>query len=86
VFLSRLICLALTLYQLALFGRIILSWFPMQPGTALASVHSVLWRITEPVLGPLRRTIPALQLGGLALDLSPILVLIAIQILQGILC
>ncbi len=86
MFLTRLVCLALTLYQIALFGRIVLSWFPTQPGSGLASVQSVLWRVTEPVLGPLRRTIPALQLGGLALDLSPILVLIAIRILQGILC
>ena len=81
-----LLCLALTLYQIAIFGRIILSWFPIQPGTVLAQVHSALWRVTEPVLGPLRRAIPALQLGGMALDLSPVLVLLGLQIVQGILC
>ena len=69
----------LNLYILALFGRIILSWFPLDPNGPVASVYSFLYAITEPVLGPVRRMMP--PLGGL--DLSPIVVLFAIQILRG---
>ena len=78
-----LVCLVLQLYVLALFGRIILSWFPVSPGGAMASIFSLLYTVTEPVLGPLRRAVPAVRLGAMALDLSPMIVLIGVSILRG---
>ena len=74
------LCPLLKLYLFALFGRIILSWFPISPGGALASVYRFLYTITEPVLGPVRRVIPPIGGGGMAFDLSPIIVLIVLQI------
>lgn len=74
--------MALQLYVFALFGRIILSWFPVSPGGVAAQIFSVLYTITEPVLAPLRRAIPALRFGGMGLDLSPMIVLFGITILQ----
>jgi len=47
----------------------------------MASVAQFLYRITEPVLAPVRRVLP--PMGGL--DLSPLVVIIGIQILTGIL-
>ncbi len=79
----NILCLLLNLYLIALFGRIILSWFPMEPGTPMASIYSFLFTITEPVLGPLRRAIPAIGGGSFRLDLSPIIVLFAIRIIQS---
>lgn len=76
---KELICALLQIYFLVLFARIILSWFPLQPGTAMASIASVLYELTEPVLGPLRRVIPAVGM----FDLSPIVAFIGIQILRG---
>lgn len=76
-----LICLVLSLYVLALFARIILSWFPISPGSGLAPVYSVLYSITEPVLGPVRRLLPPVGVGGMGLDLSPIIVTFAISLL-----
>ena len=67
------------LYTFVIFGRIILSWFPMQPGTALATIFTYLYKATEPVLGPVRRMIP--PMGGF--DLSPIVVIVGLQILAG---
>ena len=75
------LCYLLDLYFLAIFGRIILSWFPVSPGGAMAQVFSFLYRITEPVLGPLRRAIP--PVGGM-FDLSPIVVIIGIQVLKAV--
>ena len=74
------LCTLVQLYVLAIFARIILSWFPISPGGAMASVFSFLYTITEPVLGPLRRILPPLSLGGMGLDLSPIIVIFAIQL------
>ena len=61
----------LNLYLLVIFARIILSWFPIQPGTPVAGVASFLYSITEPVLGPIRRVLPSIGM----FDLSPIVVI-----------
>lgn len=70
----------LQLYLLAIFGRIILSWFPISPGGPIASIASFLYSITEPVLGPVRNLLPRIGM----IDLSPIVVILGIQILIGI--
>jgi YggT family protein len=64
------------LFELAVIGRVILSWFPLSNGGARA-VMDVLYRITEPVLGPVRRVLPSF--GGL--DLSPIVVILVLNVL-----
>jgi YggT family protein len=70
-------------YIIIIFARVILSWFPITPGTPVASVARVLYSVTEPVLGPIRRVLPPLRMGGMGLDLSPIIVLIGLQIVAG---
>lgn len=71
----------LRLYGICIFARIILSWFPVSPGGAMASIYSVLFTITEPVLRPLRQIIPPIGM----MDLSPLVVFFGIEILRGIL-
>ena len=73
-----LLCAVLKVYFIVLFARIILSWFPIQPGTTMASIASIIYELTEPVLGPVRRLIPSFGM----LDISPIVVFIALQILE----
>jgi len=69
---------------LAIFGRIIFSWIPIAGNSPVATVGTILIRITEPVMGPLRRALPPLRLGGVSLDLSPIIVLVLVQkVLMG---
>lgn len=72
--LSNLLCLAAQAYGAVIFARIIMSWFPISPGTPMASVFSFLYTVTEPVLGPLRRVLPPVGIGGMGLDLSPMIV------------
>ena len=66
------------LYIIILFGRILLSWFPISRGGPMETISSALYSITEPVLGPIRRALP--PLGGF--DLSPIVVIFALQLLS----
>lgn len=80
------VCLALNLYVLILFAAIILSWFPISPGGAMASVYGFLFRLTEPLLGPIRRTIPPIRIGGFGLDLSPFILIVALRILGAFIC
>ena len=81
-----LICLLLFLYSLIVLARVLMSWIPITPGSGVEQVHTALVTMTEPVLGPVRRTIPPVRLGVTALDLSPIIVFIGISILQGVIC
>ena len=83
---ETLICRLLDAYLIVMFARIILSWFPIEPGSGLASVYGFLYAITEPVLGPIRRVIPPLGAGGMGIDLSPIVVFFGITILQSAIC
>jgi YggT family protein len=73
------LCLLPTLYLVIMFARILLSWFPISPDGAMASIFSVLYRLTEPLLGPIRRALPPVAMGGMGLDLSPIIVILALQ-------
>jgi YggT family protein len=76
-----LLCTALQLYVLLIFLRIVLSWFPVTPDTAMASVAGALIAVTEPVLGPVRRALPPVRMGGMGLDLSPIIVVFGLQLI-----
>ena len=78
---AALLCQLGNLYLLAIFARIVLSWFPIGPESPLSSVFNVLYAITEPVLGPIRRLIPPMGMGGMGLDLSPIIVVFVARLL-----
>jgi len=79
-----LVCSLLNLYLILLFARIILSWFPVSPGGTMAQIFSFLYTVTEPVLGPVRRAIPPIGMGGMGFDLSPIIVIFGVQILERV--
>lgn len=67
------------LYIFILFARILLSWFPISRGGPMESIHNVLYTLTEPILGPLRRTIPSA--GGW--DFSPMVAIIGLELLRS---
>jgi YggT family protein len=78
------LCLLGNAFILTVLVRIVMSWFPLDPDGVAAKVFRVTISITEPVLGPIRRALPPVRMGGMALDLSPILVLLGGQILLGL--
>jgi uncharacterized protein YggT (Ycf19 family) len=72
-----------SIYELLIFVRILLSWInvdPYRPTIDHPLVH-LLEQITDPILKPLRRTIP--PIGG-TLDISPIIALFGLEILRRI--
>ena len=77
-----LICAFVTVYMVVMAGRAVLSWFPVRPGTAMASISMVLYELTEPVLAPVRRIIPPAGM----FDLSFIVVFFLLVILRSIIC
>jgi len=74
---AELVELTLNVYLVAIIVQAILSW--VQPGYNPAT--AILYSLTEPVLRPAQRILP--PLGGL--DLSPLVVIILIQLLKMLL-
>ena len=64
---------------------VLISWFPAYPSNPiLQKLYDVVGRAAGPIMRPLRRLIPTVDLGGFALDLSPILVLLALSGARGL--
>ena len=77
------VCYALSAYRLILFIRIIATWFPPpRYGSPLRLILDFMTDITEPVLRPIRNAVPPVRAGMMALDLSPIIVFVALTVLQ----
>ena len=76
-----LIAVLIELYLIVLCVRILFTWFPIEPGTPAARIERALGSVTDPVLRQLRRLVPPVRLGGMALDLSPIILFIVAAIL-----
>ena len=74
----------LDLYIIVIVVRIVLSWFPMSPGTAMASIYRFVQVLTEPLLGPIRRALPPARMGSMGFDFSPMILMIGIYIVRGI--
>ena len=79
----RPVSLALELYTYVLIMYVVFSWVPRPPDALRPFVIGVA-RLVEPLAAPLRRSIPPLRLGMVALDLSIIVLFIGIRILRSI--
>lgn len=77
------ISFALGLYFWVLLAHVIFSWIPRPPEPLMPFVLGVR-RLVEPLAAPLRRRIPPLRIGGIALDLSIIVLFFGTRILQGV--
>jgi YggT family protein len=82
--LSDIIVAVLTVYLFIVIAWIILSWIRVSPDHPVGRLSVFLDRLVYPVILPLRRVIPPVRLGGGLLDLSPIVLIIGIQILIAI--
>ena len=83
---ASIVCLLIQLYLLVIFIRIIMSWFPPTPGTTYAQIFEVFDRVTDPVLSPVRAMLPPVRMGGMGLDLSPIVVFLVGSLLARAIC
>lgn len=81
-----LLCLVIQFWLLAVFVRIVLSWFPATEGGGLARFSDLLGAVTDPVLAPVRSVLPPVRLGGMGLDLSPMVVLLVGSLLLRVIC
>ena len=73
---AKIIDVVLTLYMWLIIFRALISWVNPDPYNPIVRF---LHRVTEPVLRPVRRLIPT---GNIGIDISPVIVILAIIFLQ----
>jgi YggT family protein len=72
---SQVICLFFNLLTIAVFIRVLLSWFNLDPRNPMIQALN---SITEPILDPIRRVMPRIGM----FDLSPIVALILLRVVS----
>jgi YggT family protein len=73
--------LLISLYIWVLFAAALMSWFPGNTGF-LGEAKRVLWKLSEPVLAPLRRILPRPRMGAVSIDLSVLVAIIVLDIIN----
>ena len=73
-----------TVYLICIIAYIIASWFPLPYNVWLNRVQRFLYDVVDPYLRIFRRFVPFARFGGLGLDLSPILAIIVLIVLQRV--
>ena len=76
-YISEFINLLFNVLLFAIFGRVLVSWVDPQGNMRITQI---LHEITEPILGPIRSVLPSIGM----FDLSPIVAIILIQVIQSL--
>jgi YggT family protein len=79
----------LSFYFLVLIVRLILDWVQVfsrdwRPSGVMLVIAETVYSLTDPPIRFLRRFIPPLRLGGVALDLAFLVLILGVSILRGI--
>ena len=77
---AQVVNIALTIYMWVIIARAVLSWVNPDPHNTIVQI---IYRLTEPLLSWVRSKIWRLQRNMGGLDLSPIIVLLAIYFLKA---
>ncbi|HEU0156500.1 MAG TPA: YggT family protein [Stellaceae bacterium] len=81
----RLVDTVITIYIWLLIAQAVLSWLVAfgivnRHNRVVATIGDFLWRITEPLLRPIRRILP--DLGGI--DVSPVIVILLLYFVRNL--
>lgn len=83
---TYLICQLLSLTRWVVLIWVVLSWIPTTVGHPLHGAKEMLNRVLNPMLRPFRTYLPPLRIGAVGVDLSPLALLVAVYLLEGIFC
>ena len=80
------VCLVLRTYTIVVFARVVLEWVPVGDEHPVGKVRHALRLVTQPVLAPLRALIPPVRMGAVAVDLSPLVLILGLNLLTRVIC
>ncbi len=83
---TGILCLLIYAFIAALIIRIILDWVQVPASHPVGRARSSLAKVTDPVLLPLRRVIPPIRMGAVALDVSVMVLLFGLFIVRNAIC
>lgn len=86
---AQVLWLILTLYLFVLIGRLVFDWVQVfardwRPKGPVLVLANGIYTLTDPPLRALRRVIPPLRLGGIALDLGFLVLILGISLARGL--
>jgi YggT family protein len=73
------------IYTVVVIVRMFMSWFPVVPGNSWEPLYNAVFVVTEPPLAAIRSVVAPIRTGAGALDLSPLLLVIGLQVLRTVL-
>ena len=81
--------LLLSIYFFILIGRLIFEWVQVfardwRPSGVLLVVAEAIYTVTDPPLKAIRTVVPPLRLGGVAIDLAFLILILVVSILRAI--
>mgnify|MGYP003455051954 FL=1 len=72
-------------YIILIFIRILLSWVPRMPlNPIIRAIVGFVHEVTDPYLNIFRRMLPPVGMGGMALDLGPMVGVIVLLVAQAV--
>lgn len=82
---GQVLSLILSLYLFVLIGRLVLDWVQVfsrdwRPTGPILVLANGIYALTDPPLRALRQVIPPLRLGGIALDLGFLVLILAVSL------
>jgi uncharacterized protein YggT (Ycf19 family) len=80
------ICDLINLLIIVVFVAAILTWFPSNPGTGFYQITKFFRMITDPIYRPLRRIIPPIGSGSVRMDITPLIVIIGLELISRLVC
>ena len=85
----QVLSLLLYLYLLVLFARLIIGWIQVfsrdwRPKGVVLVVAETVFSLTDPPLNALRRVLPPLRIGGVALDLAFFVLVLVVYVLLAL--
>jgi len=85
VFVPQLLHLVFVAFYIILLGRVIFSWVPISSRSpALVELRSFCYRVTDPLLQPIRRLLAPYQRNS-PVDFSPLVLIVLLSIVERIL-
>lgn len=83
---ASLLGIVLVLFQFVLIARVVVDWIDVagsgRGGTALTTARQITHGATEPVVAPVRQRVQPVRMGAVGLDLSVLIVFLAVLILR----
>ena len=77
-YLGNFLNLLATVLYFAILARVLVSWFNVSPGSPFMPVLRLIYGITEPIMGPIRKILPRTGM----FDFSPVVALILLHFLR----